>query len=84
MYISEFELMLDGSYWQAAVSKEKDLPPTLRLLVIPVGNNYDVIVRDYDSNVLLEKKKLYVAKMPEMVENAAKDFAEYIGNLSKE
>ena len=60
MYVSEWELEEDGSYYQATVSLKENLTPFLKIRVIPLDyqKEFNLVVRDYNSGLLLASKSL--------------------------
>ena len=55
MYISEWKIEEDSSYYQATVSLKENLTPFLKIRIIPLDyqKEYSLVVRDYNSGLLL-------------------------------
>ena len=55
MYISEWTIEEDGSYYQATVSLKENLTPSLKVRIIPLvtEKEYSTVIRDYNSDLLL-------------------------------
>ncbi len=61
MYISEWELEEDETYYQATMSIEKDLTPFLKLRIIPLPaqRKYNLVIRDYNNaNIMLSNTSI--------------------------
>ena len=64
MYISDFKLKTDGIYWQSLLCKDKDSPPILKTIIISTGNDYDVIIKDCESGIILTKDTMSDSSVP--------------------
>ena len=55
MYMSKWELEEDGTYYQATISLKENLTPFLKLRIIPLPaqKKYNLVVRDYNTGVML-------------------------------
>jgi len=55
MYISNWILEEENSYYQAIVSLKENLTPFLKVRIIPLNNQkeYSIVIRDYNSGLLL-------------------------------
>jgi len=60
MYISEWKRKEDSSYYLSTASLKKNLTPFLKIRIIPLDyqNEYSLVIRDYNSGLLLDSKNI--------------------------
>ena len=75
MYMTEFKLEEDGTYWEAFASQENDSPFVIKVRVIYTMTGYLVVIRDYKTGFLLDEEKYTPYFLPTTAMLSATRFA---------